>query len=108
MKLEIYQIGKVPPLTVVECDDCQLVNDDIPRIRINKGGMVVAMFFTNNIAGFKVINEDDEIKEATTEAIKEFSKAVIDGIDEGYISHSSDMIDFTQNYLNSKGCVENG
>lgn len=44
--------------------------------------------------------------EARTEAIREFSKAVIDGIDEGYILHSSDMVDFTQNYLNVKGVLK--
>ena len=40
--------------------------------------------------------------EATSEAVREFSKAVIDGIDEGYISHSSDIVDFTTDYLRGK------
>ena len=33
--------------------------------------------------------------ECQTEAVKDFAKAVIDGIDEGYISHSLDIVDFT-------------
>ena len=40
--------------------------------------------------------------EARSEAVREFSKAVIDGIDEGYISHSSDIVDFTADYLSGK------
>ena len=40
--------------------------------------------------------------ECQTEAVKDFAKAVIDGIDEGYISHSSDIVDFTADYLKGK------
>ena len=40
--------------------------------------------------------------ECQTEAVKDFAKAVIDGIDEGYISHSSDIVDFTSDYLRGK------
>ena len=40
--------------------------------------------------------------ECQAEAIREFSKAVIDGVDEGYISHSSDIVDFTNDYLSGK------
>lgn len=40
--------------------------------------------------------------ECQTEAVKDFAKAVIDGIDEGYISHSSDIVDFTTDYLRGK------
>ena len=40
--------------------------------------------------------------ECQAEAVKDFSKAVIDGIDEGYISHSSDIVDFTNDYLSGK------
>ena len=40
--------------------------------------------------------------ECQTEAVKDFAKAVIDGIDEGYISHSSDIVDFTADYLRGK------
>lgn len=44
--------------------------------------------------------------ECQEEAIREFSKAVIDGNDEGYISHSSDIVDFTADYLRGKGDTE--
>ena len=44
--------------------------------------------------------------ECQEEAIKDFAKAVIDGIDEGYISHSKDIVDFTHNYLRGKGDTE--
>lgn len=40
--------------------------------------------------------------EARSEAVREFSEAVVDGIDEGYISHSSDIVDFTADYLRGK------
>ena len=40
--------------------------------------------------------------ECQTEAVKDFAKAVIDSIDEGYISHSSDIVDFTTDYLRGK------
>ena len=40
--------------------------------------------------------------ECQAEAVREFAKAVIDGIDEGYISHSSDIVDFTADYLSLK------
>lgn len=44
--------------------------------------------------------------ECQAEAVREFAKAVIDGIDEGYISHSSDIVDFTADYLRGKGDTE--
>lgn len=40
--------------------------------------------------------------ECQERAIKDFAKAVVDGIDEGYISHSSDVVDFTADYLRGK------
>ena len=40
--------------------------------------------------------------ECQERAVKDFAKAVIDGIDEGYISHSSDVVDFTNDYLSGK------
>ncbi|MDO4495841.1 MAG: hypothetical protein Q4B62_08660 [Clostridiaceae bacterium] len=40
--------------------------------------------------------------ERQAEAVRDFAKAVIGGIDEGYISHSSDIIDFTADYLREK------
>ena len=65
MKLEIYQIGKVPPLTAIECDDWSDDCREPADLRLFKNGDLIAVFLLNNIAGFKVINEDDEIKEAT-------------------------------------------
>lgn len=44
--------------------------------------------------------------ECQERAIKDFAKAVIDGIDEGYILHSSDIVDFTADYLRGKGDAE--
>lgn len=40
--------------------------------------------------------------ECQAEAVRDFAKAVIDGINEGYISHSSDIVDFTADYLSGK------
>lgn len=40
--------------------------------------------------------------ECQAEAVKDFVKAVIDGINEGYILHSSDIVDFTTDYLRGK------
>lgn len=40
--------------------------------------------------------------ECQEEAVRDFAKAVIDGINEGYISHSSDIVDFTDDYLRGK------
>ncbi len=58
MKLEIYQIGKVPPLTVVECDSWELAfSYDTPRLRCWDSTGTIGMFFLNNIAGFKEIKE---------------------------------------------------
>ena len=59
MKLEIYQIGKVPPLTVVECEawDTRIFGD-VPCLRcFDEKGTCCATFFCNNIAGFKEIKE---------------------------------------------------
>ena len=44
--------------------------------------------------------------ECQERAVKDFAKAVVDGIDEGYISHASDIVDFTHNYLRGKGYAE--
>ena len=57
MKLEIYQTGKLPPLTVVECDAWE-VKDDMPRLILYKSRKIVAIFFVNNIAGFKEIESE--------------------------------------------------
>ena len=60
MKLEIYQIGKVPPLTVVECDDWYLNYEEVGDLTLLKGEKPIALFLLNNIAGFKVISEEGE------------------------------------------------
>lgn len=54
MKLEVYQVGKVPPLTIVECDRWEAHYDyNTPRVICFEGKKIIAMFFVNNIAGFK-------------------------------------------------------
>ena len=69
MKLEIYQVGKVPPLTVVECDDWVTEFDLVPRLKcysIEKNELcgdkkrIIATFILSNIAGFKEVGEDNE------------------------------------------------
>ena len=66
MKLEIYQLGKVPPLSVVECENYELIFDNVPRLRcFNVENSVlygrltptVAVFILSNIAGFKEVDE---------------------------------------------------
>lgn len=54
MILEIYQVGKLPPLTLVECDNWEAkINDIFPTLQIIKNNRIVAVFSLNNIAGFK-------------------------------------------------------
>lgn len=61
-KYEIYQVGKLPPLTVVEADHYCIenefinfyVNDDYNR-RFN----CIACFVLRNIAGFKEVYADE-------------------------------------------------
>ena len=60
MKIEIYQIGKVPPLTVVECDGWHIDHEGFGEVVLLKDDEPIAFFFLKNIAGFKVINEDGE------------------------------------------------
>ncbi len=36
-------------------------------------------------------------------AIKDFVKSLVDEIDEGRIAHSSDLVDYTADYLKKKG-----
>ena len=54
-KFEIYQIGKVPPLTIVECKYYKVFDGDaVPTVRFyGDNDFAVALFFLNNIAGFK-------------------------------------------------------
>lgn len=60
MKLEIYQIGKVPPLTVIECDNWYINFRGVGDLTLLKNNKPIALFLLNNIAGFKVINEEGE------------------------------------------------
>ena len=60
MKIEIYQIGKVPPLTVVECDNWYLNYEEVGDLTLIKDNEPIALFLLNNIAGFKVISEEGE------------------------------------------------
>lgn len=57
MKLEIYQVGKLPPLTVIECDEWKIDSRLPQTLDIYKNGNIIAAFFTNNIAGFKEIQD---------------------------------------------------
>lgn len=69
MKLEIYQVGKLPPLTVVECDDWKIEFDLVPRLKCfnveqsvlyGKLEKTIAEFFLSNIAGFKKVGEGEQ------------------------------------------------
>lgn len=60
MKLEIYQVGKLPPLTVVECDRWEFDYQGIGDLTLLRDMLPIAVFLLNNIAGFKVISEDGE------------------------------------------------
>ena len=60
MKIEIYQIGKVPPLTVIECDDWYIDHEGFGEVVLLKNDKPIAFFFLKNIAGFKVISEEGE------------------------------------------------
>ena len=59
MKLEIYQVGKLPPLTVVECDYVKIDTKSPHTLDCVKDNHIVAQFFTNNIAGFKEVLENE-------------------------------------------------
>lgn len=72
MKLEIYQVGKLPPLTIVECNDFELIFDKVPRLRcfnIENSALygqlkhTVAEFILSNIAGFKELEGDADATE---------------------------------------------
>lgn len=57
-KYEIYQVGKLPPLTVVEADYYRIEDEFIMFYRENKEKnifKVVASFVLNNIAGVKIL-----------------------------------------------------
>ena len=63
MKIEIYQVGKVPPLTIVECDHWEVdYTNGTPRLKVKKNNNLVAIFFCNNIAGFKEVDGETDGK----------------------------------------------
>ena len=62
MKLEIYQICKVLPISIVECDEWEVTyQDGYPAIlkvfKVDERKSIIAIFNFNNIAGFKEIKE---------------------------------------------------
>lgn len=60
MKVEIYQTGKLPPLTIIECNSWEYYYDDCCRpsvLKVFKGGQTIAVFNFNNIAGLKEVKE---------------------------------------------------
>ena len=60
LKIEIYSIGKVQPLTVVECDKWELSFEKMPRLKCLKNEVICGEFFLNNIAGFKELEGDNK------------------------------------------------
>ena len=70
MKLQIFQVGKVPPLSVVECDGWKLTNEQnhcwlkcfkkTPDALEPHKIEVIAIFNFNNIAGFEKLGENNE------------------------------------------------
>ena len=62
MKYEVYQTGKLPPLTVVEADGYYFAMDK-QKIEFFLNDHLVAMFNWNNIAGFKKLTEDESDEE---------------------------------------------
>lgn len=56
-KYEVYQIGKVPPLAVVEADDFD-VDYDLKKICFRKGMENIAIFNWNNISGFRKVKDE--------------------------------------------------
>lgn len=56
MKLEIYQVGKLLPLTVVECEKWEMDFTNVARLKcLDVCGFIIAEFFVSNIAGFKKV-----------------------------------------------------
>lgn len=55
-KYEIYQMGKLPPLTVIKADDFE-VDYDKHRLKFVKDHCIIAIFNFDNIAGFRNVEE---------------------------------------------------
>ena len=64
-KYEIYQVGKLPPLTIVESDNFRIdVVTSVITFYNDEAEGPVATFNWNNIAGFKqIIEEPDTVPE---------------------------------------------
>ena len=62
-KYEIYQVGKVPPLTVIEAAGLSFKYDDKGRIErlmfYDNSKIYKAIFNWNNIAGYRRVSDDD-------------------------------------------------
>lgn len=62
-KYEIYQLGKLPPLTVIEAEEWNIDKNGLLKFCGKSDnpalfGKAIAVFNFNNIAGFKEIHED--------------------------------------------------
>ena len=58
---EIYQAGKVQPLTTVEAETYKIYNDSINnRVVFTKANKNIAQFNFNNISGFKQIEPKEQ------------------------------------------------
>ena len=59
---EIYQVGRIQPLTTVEANDYVIIEDkETHRVAFKKDGNNVAQFNLNNISGFKKLNKQEEL-----------------------------------------------
>lgn len=64
-KYEIYQLGKLPPLTIVEAEEWTIDENGLLKFCYKSEhpmlfGNPVAVFNFNKIAGFKEIKETDD------------------------------------------------
>lgn len=58
-KYEVYQVGKLPPLTTVEADSF-VIDFDYNKLKFIKDNENIAFFNWNNIAGLKKVEGDAE------------------------------------------------
>lgn len=57
-KFEIYQLGKLPPLTVVEAKFWRIDKEE-RTLEFLVDGQMIAVFNFNNIAGFKELTGNE-------------------------------------------------
>ena len=59
-KYEIFQLGKLSPLTVIEAESWRLTADDSGKRVVfhTSDKSIVAMFNWNNIAGFREVTDE--------------------------------------------------